>query len=178
MFLDIETTSTKADMGQIIAIGMIKEGKKEVKFIENLEDERRVLNWLAKELEDCNLIITWYGSKFDIPFIITRAIINGQDLSKIVGIPSLDLWEFCKNKLLFSKNSLQEISKYLGISKDEEVCGKDMLKLYLKAIRGDEKAKKEIINHCLDDLEALEKIFKKLKPYLRLPGKTQEFSHK
>jgi uncharacterized protein YprB with RNaseH-like and TPR domain len=154
-----------------VAIGIIKDNKKEIRFAESLEDEKEVLNWLKKELEGCDLIVTWYGSKFDIPFVVTRAIVNGIDLSKLLKIPSLDVCEFCKKNLLFSKNNLSDISKVLGIPKDREIEGKDVLKLYLKAIRGDKKAKEEIVKHCLDDLEALEKVFKKLEPYLSLSTK-------
>jgi uncharacterized protein YprB with RNaseH-like and TPR domain len=171
MFLDIECTNLSADIGQIIAVGIIKDKKKEVKFVENLEDEKEVLKWLKKELEGCELIITWYGSKFDLPFLITRAIINDLDMSELLKIPSLDLCEFCKKNLSFSKNNLSDVSKFLGIPKNREISGKDILKLYLKAIHGDKKAKEEITNHCLDDLEALEKIFKKLNPYLNLTTK-------
>ncbi|MEM5766360.1 MAG: ribonuclease H-like domain-containing protein [Candidatus Aenigmatarchaeota archaeon] len=171
MFLDIETTNTKADIGQIVAIGIIKENKKEVKFVESLEDEKEALKWLKKELEDCELVITWYGSCFDIPFIITRAIINGEDLSRLLEIPSLDLWEFCRNNLSFSKNSLQEISKSLRIPKNREIEGRDVLRLYLKAVHGDKKAKEEIVSHCLDDLEVLKEIFKKFESYLNLTTK-------
>ncbi|MEM7821664.1 MAG: ribonuclease H-like domain-containing protein, partial [Candidatus Aenigmatarchaeota archaeon] len=67
MFLDIECTNISADIGQIVAIGIIKEDKKEVRFVENLKEEKEALVWLKKELENCDLIITWYGSKFDIP---------------------------------------------------------------------------------------------------------------
>jgi uncharacterized protein YprB with RNaseH-like and TPR domain len=171
MFLDIECSNLSADIGQIIAIGIIKDKKKEVKFAENLEEEKEALKWFKKELEGCDLIITWYGSKFDLPFIITRSIINNIDLSELSRISCLDLCEFCRKNLLFSKNNLWDVSKSLGIPKDKEVGGKDILKLYLKAVRGDKKAREEIINHCLDDLEALEKIFKKLEPYLSLATK-------
>jgi uncharacterized protein YprB with RNaseH-like and TPR domain len=171
VFLDVECSNLNADIGQIIAVGIIKEKKKEVKFVEKLEDEKEVLKWLKKELEGCDLVITWYGSRFDLPFLMTRAIINNIDMSELLKIPSLDLCEFCKKNLSFSKNNLSEVSKTLGIPKNGEVSGKDVLKLYLKSIHGDKKAKEEIINHCLDDLEALEKIFKKLEPYLSLTTK-------
>lgn len=171
VFLDIESTSTKADIGQIVAIGILKENKKEVKFVEKIEEEKNVLSWLKKELEGCDLIITWYGSRFDIPFLITRALIHGIDLSELTKIPSLDLCEFCKKNFLFSKNSLPEISKSLNIPKDKEIGGKDILNLYIKTLHGNKRAKEEIIKHCLDDLEVLEKVFKKFEPYLNLTTK-------
>jgi uncharacterized protein YprB with RNaseH-like and TPR domain len=171
MFLDIETTNIRADIGQIIAIGVIKDNKKEVKFVNNPEEEKIVLEWLRDELKDCTLIVTWFGSNFDLPFIITRAIINNIDLHNLLEIPSLDLCDFVRKNLCLSKNSLQEVSKSLGILKDSEASGRDMLKFYIRAIKGDKKAKEMITKHCLDDLESMKKIFEKLKPYLNFVTK-------
>jgi uncharacterized protein YprB with RNaseH-like and TPR domain len=171
IFLDIESSNLRADIGQIIAVGIIKDKKKEVKFVEKPEEEKEVLKWLKKELEGCDLVITWYGSRFDLPFLMTRAIINDLDMSELLKIPSLDICEFCKRNLSFSKNNLSEVCKILGIPKNREISGREVLKLYLKAIHGDKKAKEKIIEHCLDDLEVLEEIFKKLEPYLSLTTK-------
>ncbi|MEM5852865.1 MAG: ribonuclease H-like domain-containing protein [Candidatus Aenigmatarchaeota archaeon] len=166
LFLDIECTNNKADIGHLVAVGIIKGNKKEVKFVEDEADEKEVLAWLKEELKGCEMVITWYGSKFDIPFILSRAVVNGLDLSELSKIPSLDLCEFFRKNFLFSKNSLSEIAKILNIPKNNEISGKDVLKLYMKSTRGDEKSKKMIIEHCLNDLEVMEKIFEKISPYL------------
>lgn len=171
IFLDIEASSLKGDIGQIVAIGIIKNGKKEVKFVENLEDEKNSLEWLKNEIKDCETVITWYGSSFDLPFILTRALVHGVDLSELEKINSLDLCEICRKKFLFSKKNLSDVAKVLSIKKDDEISGKDVLKYYMKAIKGDEKAREVIIKHCLNDLEMLEEIYKKVKPYLNLTTK-------
>lgn len=166
MFLDIETTSRKGDTGQITAIGIIKNDKIEVKFADKPEDEKELLEWFKKELEDCEIIITWFGSGFDIPYILTRAVINNVDISKLIKIPSLDLCKFCKQNFSLAKYSLAEVARSLGIPKNLEINWKDMLALYIKAANGDKNAREAIINHCKDDLQALKKIFEKLEPYI------------
>lgn len=171
IFLDIESTSMKADIGQITAIGIIKDDRKEVKFVDSLEKEKEVLEWLKKELKGCDLIVNWFGSGFDLPYILSRALINDVDLRELMEIPSLDLCRFCQNNLSLARYSLVEVAKTLGIPKDERINGKDMSALYIKAVKGDKGAKEDIIRHCLDDLNALEKIFEKLKPYLNLATK-------
>lgn len=171
LFLDIECTNNKADIGRLVAIGIIKDGRKEVRFVENEDGEKEVLSWLKNELKGCETIITWYGSKFDIPFLLSRAVVNGVDLSELLTIHSLDLCEFFRKNFIFSKNSLSEIAKILNIPKEDEVGGKDVLKLYIKFTQGDEKAREMITNHCLKDLEVLEKIFEKVQPYLNLSTK-------
>jgi len=166
MFLDIEASSMKGDTGQITAIGIIKDDKTEVKFVDIPENEKEALEWLKKELEGCNLIVSWWGSGFDLPFILSRAIINGVDLHELLQIPSLDLCKFCQQNLSLANYSLREVAKSFNIKKDLEISGKDVLKLYLKAVRGDEKAKETIVNHCRDDLIVLKEIFHKLEKYI------------
>lgn len=168
MFLDIETTSTKGDTGQITAIGIIKDDKIEVKFVEKPENEKEVLEWFKKELMNCDIIITWFGSGFDMPYILSRAVINEVDLSESMQIPSLDLCRFCQEHFSLAKYSLPEVAKSLGIPKNTEINWKDMLTFYIKATSGDKKAKEIIINHCKDDLNVLKKIYEKLEPYFSL----------
>jgi uncharacterized protein YprB with RNaseH-like and TPR domain len=161
----------KADVGQITAIGIIKDDRKEVKFVDSPEKEKEALEWLKKELRGCDLIINWFGSGFDLPYILSRAVISGVELRELRDIPSLDLCRFCQNNLSLTRYSLAEVAKTLGILKDEKINSKDMSSLYISAVRGDKNAKDNIIKHCLDDLNALKKIFEKLEPYLNLTTK-------
>lgn len=171
LFLDIETAGRKADGGQITAIGIMKDGKKEVKFVDDVKNEKDVLIWFKKELKGGDMIVSWFGSGFDLPYILSRAIINDVDLHELLEIQSLDLCKFCQNNLSLTKYSLVEVAKSFDVPKNSETSGKDMLMLYIKAVCGDEKAKKTIVEHCLDDLESLRKIFDKLEPYLSLTTK-------
>jgi uncharacterized protein YprB with RNaseH-like and TPR domain len=61
---------------------------------------------------------------------------------------------------------LIEISRSLGIKKQDEISWKNMSSLYLEALRGSENAKREIIKHCESDLLTLKEIFEKLKSYI------------
>jgi len=166
IFLDIETTSTKGDTGQITAMGIIKDNKIKVKFADKPENEKEVLEWFKGELENCDMIITWFGSGFDIPYILSRSIINGINLSKIMKIPSLDLCRFCQDNLSLAKYSLAEVAKSLSIPRNNEMNWKDMLTLYIKATSGDKKARDDIMDHCKNDLQVLKKIYEELEPYL------------
>jgi uncharacterized protein YprB with RNaseH-like and TPR domain len=164
----------KADIGQITSIGIIKDSKIEVKFVETPEKEKEALEWLKNELGGCDLLVTWFGSGFDLPYILSRAIINDVDLHEILKIPSLDLCKFCQQNLSLTRYSLVEVAKSFGIQKNVEIDGKDVLKLYLKAVRGDKKAKETIVNHCRDDLIVLKEIFQKLEKYINSRGEFHE----
>jgi uncharacterized protein YprB with RNaseH-like and TPR domain len=51
----------------------------------------------------------------------------------------------------------------MGIPKKVELKGRDMPPYYMKAIAGDQEAIKLIIEHCYDDLQALKKIYDKMR---------------
>jgi len=111
-------------------------------------------------------LVIWY-SAFDLPFLVTRAIKHGLDISEIYDFRIIDLCKLVQENLKFTSNKLDEVSKFFGIEKNLHLTGKDIQKLYMSAIKGNENARKEILNHCLDDLNALKKIFEKLEPYVQ-----------
>ena len=162
VYLDIETTSKKADEGMVIAIGVLTDREPEVVFAETLEEEKRILSWLKEKIEGCELIVTWYGSGFDIPFLITRGVLHGIDLSGLARTPMLDLCEWCRANLLLSSNSLQSVAKFLGVWEAGNFAGGDVLTLFKMSAKGSYEARREIVQHCREDLLMLRRIHEKL----------------
>ena len=169
MFLDIETTGLNANSGMLIAIGMILPNKEEkIIFVEEPRKEKECIKEfleIVKKFKDEEWIV-WY-SKFDIPFLVTRCIKHGIDASILYELKFIDLCKLFQEHLKFSSNKLDEVSRFFGIEKKLELTGRDMQLLYLQFLKGDRKAKQTIISHCLDDLKALEKVYEKVKPYLK-----------
>lgn len=166
MYLDIETISKKADQGMVIAIGLLKGEEPEVRFAETLEEERRLLEWLRKELEGCNKLVTWYGSGFDIPFLFTRAALHKVDLKKFFDISMLDLCEWCRGHMIFSSYSLESVAKFFGAQRKIEFHGSDVGTLFKLIARGNFEARKHIVDHCKEDLILLKYVHEKLRPQL------------
>jgi len=169
-YLDIETTSKKADDGIIITIGVLVGDEPELVFAANLEEERNALQWLKEKLKDCELIITWYGSGFDIPFIITRALAQKIEFNELFEIPMLDLCEWSKAHLLVSSHSLQSVARFLGVWKAGNFAGPDVHTLYKLFIHGNQEAKRLIIQHCREDIVLLKRVHEKLKPLVEQSG--------
>lgn len=182
MFLDLETSSLHADIGIIIAIGFIlPNGKKEIIFTEEPEKEKetveKALEIIRKNKNET--LIIWH-SGFDIPFLLTRAIKHNIDASILFEIKILDLCKFAKENLALASYKLDEVSRFFGIEKNLSVTGKNVQDLYFQFLKKNEKAKKEIIEHCEDDLEALKNIYKKLEIYVKkiLESSIKNFSLK
>ncbi len=166
MYLDIETSSRKANSGMVIAIGLLKGEEPEVKFAETPDEERRALEWLRGELRGCKQLVTWYGSGFDVPFLLARAALLDIDLRKLVEIPMLDLCEWSRGHMLLSSYRLESVAGFFGIERGLEFHGGDVLTLFKLVKRGDYEARRLIIDHCKDDLRLLKRVHERLKPQL------------
>jgi hypothetical protein len=172
-YLDIETNAKKANEGMVVAIGLLTGDEPEVMFAESFEEERKALEWLKNKLNNCDLIVTWYGSGFDIPFLCTRALIHKIDLSELNEIQMLDLCQWSRARLLLSSYSLESVARFLEINGGKgfkEFHGTDILALFKLAERGDNEARKLIIEHCKDDIVVLKLVHEKLKPMIERSG--------
>jgi uncharacterized protein YprB with RNaseH-like and TPR domain len=173
LYLDIETSSKHANEGTVVAIGLLEKGEPEVRFALTLQEEREALVWFRERLRNCDRLVTWYGSGFDIPFILTRAVVHGIDLAVLAEVPMLDLCEWSRANLSFSSYSLESVARFLGISGArgfKEFRGADILTLFKLVERGDFEAQERILEHCKEDLRVLKLVHERLKPLVERSG--------
>ncbi len=165
-FLDIETSNLDADFGIILSY-CIKE--KDGKIIGDIikEKDLRSNNFFDKRLvEKCiedmlkfDRIITWYGRKFDIPFIRTRALINGIDFPNYGTIIHNDDYYIARYRLKLHSNRLENVERVIFGE-----TGKTHIesKYWIKALQGDKKSLNYIFDHNKKDVISLEKNHNKL----------------
>jgi len=165
-YLDIETNAVKADWGMVVAVGLLKGEEPEVRFADTPEEERKVLEWLRDELQNCSKLVTWYGPGFDIPFLLARAALHQIDLSKLIEIPMLDLCEWSRGHLLLSSYKLESVARFFGTQRALEFHGGDVSALFKLATRGDYEARRLIVDHCKEDLLFLKRVYERLKPQI------------
>lgn len=166
-YLDIETTSRKASEGMVIAIGLLKDGEEpKVRFADSFEEERKALEWLQEELKGCERIITWFGSGFDIPFLMSRAALHNVDLSTLSETSMLDLFDWCRGHMLLSSYKLESVARFFGIQRILEFHGGDVGALFKLVRRGNLETRKLIVDHCKEDLLLLKRVYERLKPQL------------
>ena len=78
--LDIETSSLEADAGIVVGAGLLPEtGKNEYFEAKRTDQEKDLLVKLLKRLEAYDVIVTWNGRGFDIPFLTTRLLKHALD---------------------------------------------------------------------------------------------------
>ena len=167
VILDIETSSLTADGGIIVGAGLMSEaGRGEYLEAKRTNQEKRVLTSLLKRLGSYDVIVTWSGRGFDIPFLTTRLLKHGMDPRPVLRMMHLDLNEVVKSRLRLTFTYLDHVCDFFQIRRDKGPMGLDVPHLYVRALEGDEEALKSIRDHCLDDLRATREVFQKLRPLL------------
>lgn len=158
-YLDIETTGFSFDKSDITVIG-VYDGKDVKTFINGINLEEKTLK---EELLKYDILVTFYGSGFDTPFIKRKFPTIEFD------IPHIDL---CfAGRRIGLKGGLKNIERVLGINRDEDVVGIDGYEAVRLWKRWKKKEDKEALNTLVkynkEDIENLKPlaqiIFKKLK---------------
>jgi uncharacterized protein YprB with RNaseH-like and TPR domain len=167
VFLDLETSSLEADGGVIIGAGVMSEtGESEYFEARKTGDEKRLLSKLVKRLDSSEVVVTWSGRGFDIPFLTTRLLKHSMDPRPILQKMHLDLNEVVKSRLRLTFTYLDHVCDFFGIRRDKGPMGLEVPSLFVKAMEGDETALKSIRDHCLDDLRVTREVFLRLRPLL------------
>jgi uncharacterized protein YprB with RNaseH-like and TPR domain len=162
VYLDIETSSLDADSGMVVAVGYAEgDGKAEIEFVRSFANEKEVISSLFEKIGD-KRIVTFNGSNFDIPFLIARGLRYDLYLPRIEMI---DLYLWARRFLRLQSRRFREICLFYDIP-HEEISGKEVNELFIKAMSGDGSAEERIVTHLTQDVEALRTFHKKIKPLL------------
>ena len=146
-FLDIETTGLSSSKNKIILVGLFSKTGFYQFFAEERKEEVDILNELVSILKDIDILITFNGTSFDIPFLNQRFEFHNIDY-KIPSASSFDLY------LIFKKYSthfnlpnykLKTIEKLAGIQREDLISGKESVELFNKYERSRAPDIKDII---------------------------------
>lgn len=125
------------------------------------ENDKRIMRSLWDLLQEADVVIAHNGKKFDIPNINTRFIING--LMPTHEYKQIDTLEVVRKQFGFTHNSLNALAKVFGIEGKIET-GFDLWK---RCVFGDDEALAEMEVYNRHDVEMLEELYMKLRPYIK-----------
>ena len=162
-YLDIETTGLFPEYSQITVIGLhlVRAGSE--RFVQLVGDEVTAERLLAA-LEGVDVIHTYNGSRFDLPFI--QAYL-GVDLTE--GFEHCDLMFDCWQNNLYG--GLKHVERCLGIPRRlKEVNGYEAVRLWWRYINDyDEDALKTLCEYNREDVVNLKTLKEKLRPGRLVP---------
>lgn len=165
---DIETRGLQADYGSIYCIGWKWDGdrKVSVKSIHDIPgrhplDDKKLVDWFVKNVwNKADIAVGWYSSGHDEPFLRTRSLIHGLAAPK--DVTTLDLWGKIRKRFKFSRNSLDNVSRHLGIETKWYNPPAD----FEKVLYGDKAAMRRIVKHCIVDVRITQQAYDKFKSYI------------
>ena len=173
-YLDIESDGLKADFATMLSWCIKeKDGKVTGEMITKNElfnsesPDKRLIDHLIAEMRKYTILVTYYGTNFDLPFIRTKSIRYGLDFphyifndkDKLVPeISHFDIFYTVKSKLLLSRSSLDNACDYFGI-KGKTPIDKDV---WRKAKYGDRNALLTVLDHNRGDVVILEELHNRL----------------
>jgi uncharacterized protein YprB with RNaseH-like and TPR domain len=167
-FLDIETTNLNADFAYMLSYALKVKGE-EIVFSGLITKEeiftgqfdKRLVEECIRDLSEFKRIYTYYGTKFDIPFLRSRAVYHKLDFIPFGLIQHQDLYYLVRNRFKFSRNRLEGVTEFLGIEGKTKLSGN----IWVKATIGDKKALEYIQEHNIKDVIILEKLYDRIKTY-------------
>jgi uncharacterized protein YprB with RNaseH-like and TPR domain len=170
--VDIETTGITADNYQTTAIGYKFNNADfpTVMFAYKPSDEKKMLYEFSKVLDEVETLITWKGKGFDVPFLKTRGVLLGVDLSRLSKIPLIDLQLVVENEFMLSQTRLKDVTALFDIKRTDTLDGSQIARLYNEYARTsppDKKISKIIITHCQEDVMVISQLYELLKEYIR-----------
>ncbi len=167
IYLDIETTGLSPHRSQVTVVG-IHDGRETTTLVKgkDLTEEN-----LLAELDGCKMLVTFYGSAFDVPFLLRHF----PGLRSKLEVPHLDL---CfAGRRLGMKGGLKNIEKVLGMDRGDDLEGVDgfeAVRLWRRWERDhDREALDKLLRYNRADTEGLSEVAHHI--YNRLKERTFPF---
>lgn len=168
-FMDGEMSNLSADFGQLLCacICEYKPGKpfwtKMRTFqLGNYKDKRWDDKSLAREwrdaLEEYDIVASWNGIKFDVPFLNTRLERHG--LREVRIAHHKDLMYTARFRLRLSSNSLDNVARFTGVEASKNRMDPEQ---WTKAMGGHRPSYDYILGHCQRDVKVLAQVWEKTK---------------
>jgi len=173
-FLDIETSNLDANFGIILTYCIKEQGsdlilsdkltKKDIEKYAPDKSDVRVVSNLVRDCLKFDKVVTFYGSRFDVPFMRTRALIDGVDFPYFGSIKHDDVYYWARYKLRLNSNRLETVCRTLFGETEKTHLE---FKYWVDATRGGVKALDWILDHNKRDVRDLERVYDVLVNYAR-----------
>jgi uncharacterized protein YprB with RNaseH-like and TPR domain len=170
-FLDIEATSLNASFGYCLTYCIKRYGGEILKRwvtpkeIRGYQFDKRLMGQLLEDLTEFDRVITYYGTGYDLPFLRTRCLTHGLDFPPMGSLFHTDVYYSVRNKLRLYRNRMEVACSQFGIeSKGHRLTPE----VWMKAQAGDQGAIDYVLQHNIEDVESLEKLYDKMEGHYRL----------
>ena len=171
--LDLECSNLNADWGVIIC-ACIKwdDGQSKGKLQsfrmtdyeqEDIMDDSGVCMDVRDALDKADMWVSWYGSKFDVPYLQARLLKHKQHTASTMT-PHIDLWRTSRYQLKLSSNRLANVERFFSLRAGKTAIDQGV---WIKAISGHKPSMAQVVKHCREDVKMLEEMYHILLPLIK-----------
>lgn len=129
-------------------------------FRANGEDRQEMIAAAWKLLDEADVVVHYYGSKFDIPHLNREFLLNGFPPPS--PFKQIDLKKVVSKRFMFTSNKLQFVSTQLGLAGKEDTD----FDLWKGCMYGDEEAWARMESYNRQDVLLLEDVYEILLPWI------------
>ena len=166
---DIETANLEANSGHMLSWSFtdVRTGETtsdcitRAEIINGLGDDSRIIKSLVNELKKYDVILGFWSTNFDVPYVRARALGQGIDFPIYGSVFHIDVFYAARSLMKLHRRSLQAATEFLGIEGKTHL---DM-NIWRKARLGHEESLEYVVEHNRSDTEILAALWLKLKPY-------------
>ncbi len=163
---DLETSDLKADFGILLVSCVQEQGGRmwtQVHASDQWSDDSAIVTATIAQLSQYDVLVAHNGVRFDLPWLNSRASHHGlAPLPPTLKI--LDPVLMARKRFHISYNGLDRVASFLGVAeKKTPVDGQIWVRATLDR---DPEALDYIRKHCIRDVEVLNKVMARMRPYL------------
>lgn len=172
--LDIETSNLKADYGIVLTYCIKPLGsdkilkgvitKDDITKGRHGDEDRRIVTDCITDMAKFDKVITYYGKRFDLPYLRARALHMGIDFPFFSTIKHIDVFDIVKHRFCMSRKSQEVACRFLLRHTDKTHFDGS---IWRDAARGDIKALKMVLEHNIYDVQDLDKLYHKVIDFAR-----------
>ena len=148
----------------VICVSWKWEGQKKIHHTtwDKNQCDRALLKKFIPIMLEADEVVGHNSDNFDIKWLRTRCLLHGIPMPPT--FVSIDTWKQAKAYFNFNSNSLDYITRFLGLRGKRETGGS---KLWLDiTFNRDKKAMSKMLAYCDQDVEEQSKVFAKFMPYV------------
>lgn len=128
------------------------------------DGRKKMLEKIHELIDKADAVIHYNGTKFDIPTLNKEFLVDG--LSPPSPVKQIDLLKTARSQFRFPSNKLDYIAQALKLGKKEKHIGHE---LWIKCMNDDPEAWAMMESYNKQDVKLLEKVYYKLKPWIKSP---------
>ena len=138
--------------------------------VQNVEDDKQLLQGIWKLLDECDFVITQNGKKFDQKKLNARFVIHGMKPPSTYR--HIDVLQIAKSQFGFTSNKLQYMTETLCKKYKKSGHAKfSGFELWSECLRGNLEAWTEMENYNILDILSLEELYSIISPWdAKLPN--------